>query len=299
MDLKLEQPAHLNRYVDPNVPLTWAKRLNVWKCVLPLLVVCAAFMTEITLLTWWLEGRPILPNLLLLTGTVVGVITLPLVGLELSMRVDQKLPRQIMLGPKNVRLSHSSIRHLRWDRIRQWQLAPIPDAPNLTILTVYFTLTGSTKRARAWSMVLENPDQTNTFITALQSFTDSGVNRAQLLRLTKPETTTPHQIPLRTPISWALGYYLIMHGLAMVMVGFGMLQLRPDNLAAPRTSNHDQARDRIRAQFHSLEQLCGFLLVTGVGLMAAGGGIMVWGAKAKRARPPASETPDQSTSPAE
>lgn len=295
MDLKLEQPAHLNRYVDPNIPLTWAKRLNVWKCVLPLLVVCAAFMTEITLLTWWLEGRPILPNLPLLIGTAVGVITLPLVGLELSMRVDQKLPRQLTLGPKTVRLSHSSVRDLRWDRIRQWQLAPIPDAPNLTILTVYFTLTGSTKRARAWSMVLENPDQTNTFITALQSFADSGVNRARLLRLTKPEITTPRQIPLRTPISWALGYYLIMHGLVMVMAGIVTPQPRPDNAAAPRPRN--QARDWIRAQFHSPEQLRGVLLVTGVGLMAAGGGVMIWGSRDKRAHPPGSETPDQSTSP--
>ena len=44
--MQFEQPAGLNRYVDPSIPLTWAVRWRLAKPTLPMLVFCSVIVVE-------------------------------------------------------------------------------------------------------------------------------------------------------------------------------------------------------------------------------------------------------------
>ena len=46
--MQIEQPAELNKHVDPSIPLTWAYRWQALKPTLPLLLCCSIYLNSNT-----------------------------------------------------------------------------------------------------------------------------------------------------------------------------------------------------------------------------------------------------------
>src|SRR6266705_2700714 len=137
--MEFEQPADLNRYLDPTIPLTWTVRWQLLKPVLPLMVCCCVVFVEPLAFRLWLNDRNLISELPRLLACALAPIGLMIIAFELQIRIAHRTKRTIKLGPKRVSVSPAKYNRIGWNLISAWRLEPLGDAPALSKLTVEFS----------------------------------------------------------------------------------------------------------------------------------------------------------------
>jgi hypothetical protein len=282
--MQFEQPAELNRYVDPTVPLTWAVRWKAIKPVLPMLACCSVLLVEQVAFRLWLQDRSLLSELPLLVVCFLFPAPLIMVAFEAQVRLSHRAKRRINLEPKRVSINPAKYSRIAWHQITTWRLEPLPNAPRLSKLTVEHCLDRGRKRLREWSIALRQPEQYYEFLSELEFFRQKGVNSAQLVVLPEPLIQKVSNRRLRSMVAAALGIYLLLHGLPLFL--FGLLPPSgPSN--EPRTSRSTatesaKVKKFVVDTFGSREAFRNFLLTGGGGLSAIGAALYFWGISTPR-----------------
>jgi hypothetical protein len=138
--MQFEQPAGLNKYIDPTIPLTWAVRWRSLKAILPMLLCCSALLVEQVAFRLWLNDRSLLSELPLLVVCSLLPIVLIIAAFEALTRVTHRSKRTIRLEPKRVLISPAKYNRIPWKQITAWQLEPIPEAAGLSKLMLSYSL---------------------------------------------------------------------------------------------------------------------------------------------------------------
>src|SRR5712671_4898808 len=278
--MQFEQPAELNRYVDPTIPLTWAVRWRLTKPSLPMLICCLVLLVEQVAFRLWLNDRSLTSEFpLLLTCALFPIFFIPLV-VEAQVRLAHQTKRRITLDAKRVLISPGKSNRITWKQISAWRFQPVPTVAGLTKLTVEYALGVKGKIRREWSMILRQPDQEHAFLSELDYFRQKESNSAPVVRLAEGAASTAANRSFRGMVAFALGFYLLLHGLPLFLVGL-----------APPTRHHDEssstsrfsAKERAKLKrtvaqhFSSPEQFRVFLLVVGGGLTGLGAVFYFWG----------------------
>jgi len=289
--MQFEQPPELNRYVDSTIPLTWAVRWRLLKPGLPLLCVCSLLMVEQAAFRLWLNDRSLLSALpLLLTCALFPVIFLPLVG-EVQVRLAHRSKRSINLQAKRVSISPAKYNRIAWKQIRAWRLEPVASGPGLTKLTIDYALGNKGRMRREWSMILRQSDQEHAFLSELECSRQMGSNGAPVVRCVEQTMPQTSKRRVRSVVAFALGLYLLLHGLPLFLVGLTPPTRHSDE---PQSNSRFSPKERAKLKemvgrhFSSPQQFHVLLVALGGGLTALGGGLYFWSLSAgKRADRPA------------
>lgn len=278
--MQFEQPAELNRYVDPTIPLTWTFRWRSLKAVLPMMLCCSALLVEQVAFRLWLNDRSLISELPLLAVCSLLPIVLIGVAFEVLTRVAHRSKRTIKLEAKRVSISPAKFNRIPWKLITGWQLEPIPEAAGLVKLTLSYSLAKGGKRPREWFMVFRQTDQEQQFTSELEHLRQRGVNSTQVVRLSAPARPEANTRRARSMLAVALGLYCILHGLPLL--GAGLL---PANRPPEEPQSNSRYTDKEKAKlkrvvlhtFSSPEQFRRTLLAVGGALTTLGAGLYFWG----------------------
>jgi hypothetical protein len=216
--LKIEQPAALNKYVDPNIPLTWSKRWNGLKRALPFLVLTMVFMVESVLLRWLLN-KPVNFNAL-----IMGLPLLPLfilVVAEIQLRVGQRTKRFLIVDRTGVLLSADGKKlKYKWPWIEAFEIFPIHGEPSLHKLVVWVR-PGNERNARPSSGIViptrEAERQLRTCLDSRAQF--EGAEYEVRAGSEKDQLKQRHRMAAIIWFSFAM--FLLFNGIPMAMVGLG------------------------------------------------------------------------------
>jgi len=278
--MQFEQPAELNRYVDPTIPLTWAVRWQSAKTSLHMLLCCSVLLVEQAAFRLWLNDRSLLSGLHLLSAcALVPIVFIPLF-VEAQIRLGHRTKRKIKLQAKKVSISPAKCTRIPWKQISAWRLQPVANAPGLTKLTMQYALGSKGKMAREWSMVLRQPEQEHSFLSELEQFRQMDSNAAPVVRCAKSAVPQTSNRGLRSTAGVALGIYLLIHGFPVFMVGLtGPTRHSDDSSSDSRFSPNERAKlkQTVIRHFSSPQQFRTFLLVVGGGLTGPGAAFYFWG----------------------
>lgn len=274
--MQFDQPAELNKYVDPTIPLTWAVRWRALKASLPMLLCCSALLVEQVAFRLWLNDRNLLSELPMLVVCSLCPVIVIIAAFEVLTRFAHRSKRTIKLEPKRVSITPAKYSWIPWKQINSWQLEPLPEATGFSKLTLSYSLGKKPKRPLEWFMVLRQADQEHQFISELEHLRQRGVNSSQVAQLSAPAPPKTNTRRVRSMLAVALGLYCILHGLPFL--GAGLLPAnRPHD--EPQSNSRFTAKEtaklkRVVSQtFSSPEQFHRFLLVLGGGLTALGAGL--------------------------
>ncbi len=168
--MQFEQPAALNRYVDPTIPLTWAVRWQSLKPILPMLLCCSALLVEQVAFRLWPNDRSLFSELPLLVVCSLLPIVLIIAAFEALTRVTHRSRRTIKLEPKRVSISPAKYNRFPWKQISAWRLEPIPETAGFSKLTLLYSLGKGTKRLRQAKLkrvvakAFSSPEQFHRFL---------------------------------------------------------------------------------------------------------------------------------------
>jgi hypothetical protein len=157
--MQFEQPAELNRYIDATIPLNWTVRWRALKPALPILVCCSILLVEQTAFRLWLNDRSLVSELPPLFVCSLVPITLGMLAFEVQVRLTHRAKRRITLQAKRVSISPAKYNRIACKQVSGWRLEPLASAPELTKLTLEYSLGRKGKLRREWSMVLRKSDQ--------------------------------------------------------------------------------------------------------------------------------------------
>src|SRR5437899_1567082 len=184
--MQFEQPADLNRYVDPSIPLTWRVRWQALKPSLPLILICGSLvLVEQVAFRLWLNGRSLRSELWLLVACALGPTFLVGLASEVQVRITHRSKRKLKLEAKQVSISPAKYNRVASDKIRAWRLEPVAEAPEFSKLTLEYSLDKKAKLVREWSMVLRS-EQERTFLSEMEQLGRTGSTATQVVRLTQP-----------------------------------------------------------------------------------------------------------------
>ena len=274
-----EQSPELNKYVDPNIPLTWATRWNALRFTLPLLFFSSVIMMEMVAFRLWLNDRSLLTNLHLLLGVAALPVASVFVALEGSLRSARKCKRILKLEPKRVAISPAKYKRISWHNIKSWQIEPLADAAGLSKLTVEYSLGKRGTNLRQWAMVLKKPEQERVLISALESLRQSGVSSARLIQLSSPAFRENARPSVRTTVAITFALFFLVHGLPLLMGG-----LSNPNSHDTSTSDNSRftAREKAKLQlfvsrhFASRKQYSQFCVAAGGGMTTVGAVLYIY-----------------------
>ncbi|MGA2867050.1 MAG: hypothetical protein ABSF95_21450 [Verrucomicrobiota bacterium] len=282
--MRIEQPAGLNKHVDPSIPLTWVFRWQELKPLLPLLVCCGIVLVEQVVFRLWLNDRSLISELPLLLVCALTPLALWMAAVEAQVRVAHRTKRTIKLEPKRLSISPAKHNRIAWNQIVAWRLEPLANAPEFSKLTLEYSLGKKGKLRREWSMVLRQPDQQQAFLSELEHLRQVGSNPAPVIQLPEPCLPRASRRHLRGMVMLALGFWCLVHGLPLLGVGLLPPGRRPDE---PRSASEFTPKETAKLQrtvtrlFPSREQYRLFLLVTGGGMTALGLGLYFRGGWAR------------------
>jgi hypothetical protein len=284
--MQFEQPAELNRYVDPNIPLTWAFRWKMFKFLLPVLVFCSVVLVEQLAFRLWLNDRSLVEVLPTLFIVIVFLGCVFALAVELQFWTIHRSKRTLKLEPKGVstRPGPTNLR-IAWTRIKSWRLEPLVNAPELVKLTLEYSRYKTGKQLRQWSIALRLTDQVPGFLSELDSLRLMGGNIGEVVQLIEPSTPKTSNRPIRGGARIFLGLFLFLHGFPFLLAG--IFSGSQPNQGRPRFSPTELAKIQrvVRAHFTSAEQLRHFMLIVGGSLTLLAIAFYFWGVSAmKRSR---------------
>jgi hypothetical protein len=278
--MKFEQPASLNRYVDPTIPINWALRWRVLKPVLPLLVCCSVLFIEQLALRMWLQGRSLISELPLLLLCAISPIPMVMAAVEVQLRVAQRTKRTLTLESKGISLSPAKCNRVAWNRVRAWRLEPLADNLGMSKLTVEYSLDKKGERRREWLMVLQRPEQETGLLAELRFFGQVVANADPGIQRTDRGKLVMSRRFMRGMIAISLAFWCFVHGLPLLGVGLLHSKTRPDTPRANSKFTDEEIaklRQTVVRYFNSGDQFRRFILITGGGLTALGVGLYFLG----------------------
>ena len=159
----IEQPASLNRYIEPSVPFTWGLRWRVFKLFMPVLTFLALVLFQSGLLKAWETGDWD-------AGPFIGVLiswSLIIFSVEISAWLRQKQKKTMRLEMDHVRTgsgSGSGLR-VRWQQIIAWHFYNLADLKDYQVAGIEYK---SRKKSRNRRMVLPR-SEVNQLVSELKS----------------------------------------------------------------------------------------------------------------------------------
>jgi hypothetical protein len=269
-----EQPANLNKFIDPTLPLTWAIRWQWYRVVLPIWLFSSVCMTEMFAFRLWLNDRSLVANLPLL----IGLAAIPPVFLfllqEIALRAAHASKRVLKLGEKGVSISPAKHKSILWQNVNRWQLEPIPDAVGFCRLTIEYSIGKRSSWPKEWSMALQDSKVRSDFVTALDVFKQGGFSSVPLTELALPSPPSIRRFPSVRPfVALAFAMFFLVHGLPLLFGG-----LYPSHNAQNNSTGDSSYSVREIAKLHrflsqhfvSLEQFKRFCRIVGGGMTLAG-----------------------------
>ncbi len=282
----IEQPAVLNKHVDPSIPLNWDVRWRALKPVSPLLLISTVLLAENVAFKLWLRDENLGAHWPLLLAALLVPIVMIVILFEVQTRWTHRSRRTLKLAPKYVGIAPAKHARVIWDRIRRWRFEPLPGETELCKLTVEYTLDPKGKMPREWAMVLRRADQEQTLLSELEHYRQLGSQQATVVHLAEPSARDSTRLNFRAMTAVALGFYLLVHGVPFLGVGISGPNRAHD--AASQESSID-APGKVKlgrfvaSHFSSIAEYRAFLLATGGGLTVIGLGCYFWGLRSMKA----------------
>jgi hypothetical protein len=278
--MKVEQPAKLNQYADPTLPLTWTIRWHSLRPSLPLLICSGLLLVEMLAFRLWLNDRGLLSELPLVLTCALMPAALVLAAFEIQVRIWHRTKRTLRLDGNHVSISPTKYPRVSWKQITAWRFHPVEQDPELTLLTMEYSARKKVKWRREWSMILRKPDQVQAVVSELDQFRETGSNTAPVFHFSEPDPPKSSHRRIRGTVALAISWWLLIHGIPLLGVGL----LPPPKRTDPAADNSRfTAKELAKIQstavrfFSSPTQLRTFALVTGAGITALGGGVYLWG----------------------
>lgn len=276
--MKIEQPANLNRFVDPTIPLTWSKRWEIVRPLFPLLVACAILMVEMIALRLWLDGQSVLLNWPRLVVAPLLIMAVLLGGIELQLRLRHRTKRWLKLDALRITTQQGL---LPWKRLVSWRLEPVPDEPSLRKLTVEHRW--SKKASRTRSIVLQHPEHTQILKSEVEHLRQRNITEVPLVELAE-SLPTPKRRRIRGMVAVALGFYLFIHGCPLLLVGLTASDKPAGSKddTRPPSPGVEKLGRLLAKHFSSAKQLRIAFVFTGAVLTGTSLACYVWGLHAAR-----------------
>jgi hypothetical protein len=156
----------------------------------------------------------------------------------------------------------------------------VAGAPDLTKVTVNYSLRNNGKQRREWSIILERPDQEHAFVSELDHLRQMQRNAAPLVRQAQGSTTPRANRTFPSIVALALGFYLLLHGLPLFVAGLTPPTRQPDHSSSTSrfsVKERSKLKRTVARHFSSPQQFRMFLLVVGGGLTGLGAGLLFLG----------------------
>jgi len=227
----------------------------------------------------WLNDRSLLSELPLLLTCALVPAALAMAALEIQVRVLHRSKRTLQLKGNHISISPAKYARVGWKQISAWRFHPVDHDPQLTTLTMEYTLGKKAKWRREWPLVLSNPQQVLAVVAELEQHRKSGSNTAPVIHLTEPNVPKISNRRLHGTVLLALAWWLLVHGTPLLGVGL-LTPLKPTDPSASTSRFNERESAKIQKTavrfFSSANQLRIFMLVAGGGMTALGGGFYVW-----------------------
>ncbi|MCX7722464.1 MAG: hypothetical protein N2379_05320 [Verrucomicrobiae bacterium] len=275
--MEFVQPASLNRLVDP--PLTWRKKLEVIKPLLPSIVVSGVIMAELVAFRLWAENKNILTNLPLVLLALLVPPAVCIAAIELNFHVNNWTKRRLRLGTKGIRITHAKHGNIRWEQVKRWLFAPVPDQPEHEMVTVEYTLDRSGRRIRSWRIVLAHPDQAQVLKTELNHLRERGITTAPVIELSEPIAPPERKLRVRGMVQAALALFFFAHAVPLLTTGLSSPDRhanQPLRAMPSEAAQEDRGRAVLR-RFASQKEFRRACVIGGSVLAALSAAFYAWG----------------------
>lgn len=271
--MKFEQPANLNRYILPWIPVTWGFRWKLFKFFLPITVFCALMAIQaILIIAWerddwghWLLFRILMAICILPIGLNLGV--------EFDLWARRKREKMLNLEGDFVRIGPGLAQRVPWQQIIAWQFNYLADEKNYRVATMEYKTGpkwGPKKKLRRYSIVLEK-SQMDQLISEVKSrrqresldfsTSDRESNFApKFFEFKKVDATMNF-------LFWA-GAFLLIEGIPFLAGGLGGGDHSPDPDFRPNPNGN--FAKFMMAHFSSGAEFRHFCLITGAVLCGSG-----------------------------
>jgi len=256
----IEQDAVLNQYL-PQAELK-PKTTN-----LEALCVLGAFLFPYAMLTWaaqvlgkWLNNKPVEPltSTLQVFALYFGILIFCLLILKIASKFSIYFKRRLWLHRLGISMTPG--KHIPWKRLTGWYQEPVAGRPDMARLTLIINKI----KPRHWSIILENPAQTEIFQNYLLARAQAGKEIPQqiseILPLPIPQKIRP------------LGWLLVSAGLSLFILTilpliFAVILAKRSNIEfnpAMLNTSSGNLEAFILNHFNSSHELCWTVICLGL-----------------------------------
>jgi hypothetical protein len=281
--MTFEQPANLNRYILPPIPVTWGFRWKLFKFFLPITLFCAALIIESLLIKAW--GRDNWGDWLFLR-ILMAICVLPVAldfYVEFGLWARHKREKSIKLEEDHVQTGPDLTRRIPWQQIAAWQFNNLSDEKNYRVATLeYATIKykwGPQRRKKLQrdSIVLEK-SQTDQLISEVKSRRqkdglDFSISDQESNFV--PKSFELKNVDVAINYLFFAGAFLLIEGLPLLLAGMGMKDDSPDPDFNPNPNG--SFAKFVRAHFSSVAGFRHFCVITGAILCGSGLLLIIWG----------------------
>ena len=249
--------------------------------ILPPLIFFGVCLLEMGIGKAWLADKLSFDFILTLFGECLVLLLFIFGMLETQIRIGQRSKRVIQIEDKKIKVKPAKNQLIRWNRISKFQFEPIPEMPELMKLKLFLHGRPNQKLSERafWSMVLAQPEQVKGLVECLQKRqmeTPTNYEVEVLEKSPPPEHPTP--FPYLGLSLYLGGFYLLIHGLPLLLIGLANRGHHYSEDDSDLTLNQKAKLGRfILKHFSSLEEMRYFFIVAGGVLMLLGLWLMIWG----------------------
>ena len=277
--MTIEQKPELNRFVDPSIPLTWARRWHAFKSTLPIWVFALVCTCETAVLAGWLADKLTLDFVVTMVVNVTVTFLFIWGLIELQVLVEHRSKRVLRIEDKQIAFRPAKNQFMRWKLITKFQFEPVANTPSLTKLRVYGLVTNwpRTERQR-WVMIVEQPALVREIIQCLETKRVAAKANFEIRVLEKPVTPVPAKLSTHLEMSLYLGgVYLLLHGVPLLCVALGGGHRHPDEPSRMSPTASTAWEHFVLRHFSSVEAFRHCFLWLGISLTVAGVALLILG----------------------
>ncbi|HTR42636.1 MAG TPA: hypothetical protein VMH87_13575 [Pseudomonadales bacterium] len=270
--MTFQQPANLNRYIAPPAPFTWGSRWNLFKLLLPVLVLTAFLLFQSILLEdltrdHW-EPLPFL--------IITGLLFFIYFSMEFQWRVAGKGRKFLELGENYIRTGYGLVHRGRWQNIIGWQFNNVANESNYRVVTVEYKWGYKGKKLGRHRLVLEKRQMDQLISEVKSRQQKEGLAFSIMDEETNfiPKPREIKNIGLAKMCVDTAGPLLFMEGFFFFVGSLGLKDDSPDPNFVPNP--HGSFTKFMEHHFSSGVEFQNFLFVTGAILCGSGLVLMIW-----------------------
>lgn len=151
----IEQKPELNRFIDPSIPVTWAKRRRAFKIALPVWIFACVCMLEMGLLLTSTSGQFSWDKSITMAASSVVMFVFFWVMIEAQIYFYGQSKRTLTIKDKRIVMNPVKQPSMPWKSIARFQFEPILENASLTKLSVF--VHHFRRIVRHFALVIENP----------------------------------------------------------------------------------------------------------------------------------------------